>query len=177
MLQKSLSRRYKIVILLLLILSIILFFPFRTAVVFYKQNTNHVEAYLPIKEGNSFQILFTHSIHLTDVVEIYDILQDGSIKQTEIVFEEYGIGMPSNASDGGKLVIEDGKIHIKEMDRTFPFINLRNGKVVPRHRLVWGKGPEHMVWFKDYFAPGARLTIKMDKLSLWQLLKGVKIHE
>ncbi|WP_010097724.1 DUF1850 domain-containing protein [Ornithinibacillus scapharcae] len=130
-----------------------------------------------MQEGNSFQIIFTHSIHLTDVVEVYDILSDGSIRQTEIVFEEYGIGMPSDALEGENLVIKDGKKHIKNMNRVFPYINLRNGKVVPRHRLIWGGHNEYMVWFKDYFEPGARLTIKMDKLSLWQLLKGVKIHE
>lgn len=174
---KRISKRSIVIALLFLILSIVLFFPFRTALVFYQQNTNQVEAYLPIKEGSSFQIIFTHSIHLTDVVEVYRILSDSSIRQTDIVFEEYGIGMPSDASDGGKLVIEDGKIHIKDMNRIFPYINLRNGKVVPKHRLIWGDQSEHMVWFKDYFEPGARLTIKMDKLSLWQLLKGVKIHE
>lgn len=164
-------------ILLLFVLSIIIFFPFRTALVFYKQNTSQIVAYLPIEEGNSFQIIFTHSIHLTDVVEEYEVLSDHSIKQNEIIYEHYGIGMPANDADGGTLVYEDGKIHIKDMNRVFPYINLRNAKEVPKYRLVWGETLEHIAWFKDYFEPGARFTVKIDNLSLWQILKGVKIHE
>lgn len=175
--QKLLQKRLIIGFLLLFILSLTLFVPFRTALVFYRENTSHVEAYLPIEEGDTFQIIYTHSIHLTDVVEIYEALPDHSIKQTELIYEHYGIGMPSDADEGGTIIYEDGKIHIKDMDRVFPFINLRNGKTVPRHRLVWGDDFSHMVWFKDFFEPGARFTIKVDKLSLWQLLKGVKIHE
>ncbi|MEN2767170.1 DUF1850 domain-containing protein [Ornithinibacillus xuwenensis] len=175
--QRFLKRRFIISILLLIVLSIILFFPFRTALVFYQENTNHIEAYLPIEEGDSFQIIFTHSIHLTDVTEIYEVLSDQSIKQNEIIYEHYGIGMPANDTEGGTFVYEDGKYHIKDMNRIFPYINLRNGKTVPRHRLVWGERAEHMVWFNDYFQPGARFTIRVDKLSLWQYLKGVKIHE
>lgn len=174
---KYFKKQYVIGFLLLFVLSLILFVPFRTALVFYKQNTSQVEAYLPIEEGDSFQIIFTHSIHLTDVVEFYEVLPDDSIRQNEIIYEHYGIGMPANASDGGTFVYEDGKIHIKDMNRVFPSIQMRNGKVVPRHRLVWGEEAEHMVWLKDYFEPGARFTLKVDKLSLWQLLKGVKIHE
>ncbi|MFS0673282.1 DUF1850 domain-containing protein [Ornithinibacillus sp. 179-J 7C1 HS] len=171
------KKRYIISFLLLLVLSLILFVPFRNALVFYTQNTSHIEAYLPIEEGDSFQIIFTHSIHLTDVVEIYEILPDDSIRQNEIIYEHYGIGMPANDIDGGTFVYEDEKIHIKDMNRVFPYINLRNGKTVPRHRLVWGKEGEHMVWFNDYFEKGAKFTLKVDKLSLWQILKGVKIHE
>src|SRR5690606_29367480 len=175
--QKLVQKRFIIIFLLLLALSLILFVPFRTALVFYKENTNNIEAFLPIEEGDSFQIIFTHSIHLTDVVEIYEVLPDHSIRQNGMIYEHYGIGMPSNAAEEGTIEYEDGKIHIKDMNRVFPFINLRNGKTVPRHRLVWGDQNQHMVWFIDYFEPGARFTIKIDNLSLWQLLKGVKIRD
>jgi hypothetical protein len=175
--QKPFQKRVIIGFLLLFVLSLTLFVPFRTALVFYKQNTNHIKAYLPIKEGDKFQIIYTHSIHLTDVVEVYEVLPDHSIRQNELYYEQYGIGMPSDADEGATIVFEDGKIHIKDMNRVFPSINLRNGKTVPRHRLVWGDDFNHMVWFHDYFEPGERFTIKVDNLSLWQLLKGVKIHE
>jgi hypothetical protein len=175
-LQVLFKKRFIISFLLLIILSLIFFVPFRTALVFYKENTNQIEAFLPVEEGDSFQIIFTHSIHLTDVVEIYEVLPEHTIRQNEIIYEQYGIGMPSN-DEGGTLVYEDDKIHIKDMNRVFPYINLRNGKTVPRHRLVWGDQAEHLVWFKEYFEPGARFTIKVDRLSLWQFLKGVNIHE
>src|SRR5699024_6279185 len=145
--------------------------PFHSALVFYKENTNHIEAFLPIDKGDGFQIIFKHSIHLTDVMDNYDI------KQNEIVYEEFGIGMPSNAEEGETFVYEDGKYHIKDLDNIFPSMNVRNGKTVSETRLAWGNQSEHMVWFNDYFKPGAWFTLKIEKLTLWQYLKGVRMHE
>lgn len=153
------------------------FIPIRTALIFYKENTNDMEAFLPIDKGEGFQIIFKHSIHLTDVVEKYRVMDNHTIKQNEIVYEEFGIGMPSNAEGGETFVYEDGKYHIKDLENVFPFMNVRNGKTVSETRLVWGEGSEHMVWFNDYFQPGAWFTLKVEKLTLWQYLKGVRIHE
>lgn len=163
------------VIILLFIL--VLFIPIQTALVFYHPNTSKVVAYLPIQIDEQFQIVFTHSIHLTDVVEKYEVLDDLTIKQYEIVFEEFGIGMPSGANEGETFVQEDGKYYIKNMNLIFPSINIRNGKVVSKHRLVWGKYAEHLVHFNDYLEPGARYTMKIDRLSLWQSMRGVKISD
>lgn len=175
--QKRVAKKTLISILLLLILSFIFFYPFQTALVFNKENSNQIVAYLPVEEGDSFQIIYTHSIHLSDVVEKYMVMPDDSIKQQETIYENYGIGMPSNDAGGGTFVYEDGKYHIKDMNRIFPSIHLRNGKVVSKHRLVWGEQGEHMVWFNDYFEPGARFTMKVDQLSLWKYMRGVKIHD
>lgn len=151
--------------------------PFQTALVFYEQNTSNVRAYLPIQVDDHFQIIFTHSIHLTDVVEKYKVLEDLSIQGYEFVFEEFGIGMPSYANEGEELIIKDGKYHLKNTNLIFPSINIRNGKVVSEHRLVWGEYAEHLVYFNDYFEPGERLMMKVDRLSLWQIMRGVKIHD
>ncbi|WP_085993950.1 DUF1850 domain-containing protein [Oceanobacillus senegalensis] len=166
--------------IILLLLLIGLFVPFRTALVFYKENTDYIEAFLPIQKGDTFQIIFKHSIHLKDVVEKYKVTDDLQIKQYEFVYEEFGIGMPSNAQEGESFVYEDGKYHIRDIDRIFPFINVRNGKTVSKNRLVWGtedSEEEHMVWFNEYFKPGAWFTIKVERISLWEYLKGVKIHD
>lgn len=151
--------------------------PFQTALVFYTENTDHLEAYLPLDEGDQFQFIFTHSIHLTDVVETYVITDIHEIKQTEIVYEEFGIGMPSNAQPGEEFVYEDGKYHIKNLSNTFPFIKIRNGKTVSENRLVWGRNQEHFVWFNEYFDPGSWFTVKVENLTLWQAAKGAKIHD
>ncbi|MFA1821831.1 DUF1850 domain-containing protein [Virgibacillus oceani] len=176
----QLSKKLKLYIIILLaaiLLFIVLFVPFRTALVFYKENTDDIEAFLPINENERFQIIFTHSIHLTDVVEKYIVLDDHHIKQYEFVYEEFGIGMPANAGEGEEFVYEDGKYHIKNMENIFPEIKIRNGKAVSEHRLVWGEEEEYMTWFNDYFAPGAWFTMQIDNLSLWQYMKGVRISE
>ncbi|HEX6595093.1 MAG TPA: DUF1850 domain-containing protein [Bacillota bacterium] len=161
-----------------LFLFCLLFVPFHEALSFYKQHTNHLEAYLSIRKGDCFHITFTHSIHLTDVVEKYEVTEDKQIKQYEIVFEQFGIGMPANTEEAGEIFLyENGKYYIKNMNRLFPSIHLRNGKTVSNHRLIWGDRGEKIVSFNEYFDPGARLTLKIEKLSLWQRLKGEKIDE
>lgn len=178
--MKQTIKQYKLLIIIPFIVCVLCFFmfvPWRTAVVFYKENTSHIEAFLPIGEEDTFQIIWTHSIHLTDVVEKYKVMKDHEIKQYEIVYEHFGIGMPSNAGEGESFVFEDGKYHIKGIDTIFPTMKIRNGKTVSKHRLVWGTNDENMVKFNDYFEPGAWFTIKVDHLSLWQYLRGVKIYE
>lgn len=171
------SRKRIIFTIIFIAILLFLFIPFETALVFYNQKASKIRAYLPIQAGDRFQTIYTHSIHLTDVVEKYEVLDDFTIKGYEIVFEEFGIGMPSNAGEGERFVIEDGKYHIKDMNSIFPYINIRNGRVVSEHRLVWGKYDEHLVNFNDYFEPGEYLRMKIDRLSLWQKIKGVKISD
>lgn len=168
------------IFLIITLFLIILFVPFRTSIVFLKENTNHMQAFLPMRKGDTFQIIFKHSIHLTDVVEKYQITDNSKIKQYEIVYEHFGIGMPSNANEGETFAYEDGKYYIKNLDNIFSSINIRNGKTVSEHRLVWGPPDDverHLVRFNTYFKPGAWFTVKIEKISLWQYLTGVRIHD
>lgn len=165
------------VVLLICIFLGAFFIPFRTALVFYDGTTHQLAAYLPIKKGESFHIIWKHSIHLTDVIEKYKITENNAIKQDEIVYEHFGIGMPSYALEGEKFTYENGKYHIKNLNNVFPAINIRNGKTISKHRLVWGWNGEHMIWLNQYFPPGSWYEMKAEKLSLWKTLKGVKIHE
>lgn len=166
-----------LMMVLILALLLILFIPVKQSLVFYKENTTEIEAYLPLEERETFQIIFTHSIHLTDVVEKYVILENQHIQQYEMIYEEFGIGMPSNAQGEEEFHSEDGKYHITNMNNVFPEIKLRNGKAVSEHRLVWGPEHEYITEFNNYFEPGAWFTIKIDDLSLWQMIQGVRIHE
>src|SRR5699024_11484712 len=113
-------------------------------------------AYLPIKEGQTFSITFVHSIHLSDVVEKYEITNDYKIKQYEMVFEQFGIGMPSTVEGDEQLVYEGGKYYLTNLDNVFDSLKVRNGKTVSKHRLTWvdHNGNEHTVPFNDYFEPG-----------------------
>src|SRR5699024_1957462 len=109
--------------------------PFHSALVFYKENTNHIEAFLPIDKGDGFQIIFKHSIHLTDVVEKYEVMDKYDIKQNGIVYVVFGFGTASSAEEVATFVYEDGKYYIKDLDNTFPSMNVRNGKTVSETRL------------------------------------------
>lgn len=161
----------------LLAICIAVFAPIRTALVFSDGTSDRMVAFLPIKQGDTFQVIWKHSIHLTDVVEKYKLQDNDHIKQYEIVYEHFGIGMPSYALQGEKFTYKNGKYHISNLNNVFPEISIRNGRTVSKHRLVWGEKGEHMIWFNQYFQPGAVYKMRAKKLSLWTYLKGVKIHE
>lgn len=167
----------RLIILVFILIGITMFIPFKQALVFYKENTDQLEAYLPLNTSDTFQLIWKHSIHLTDVEEKYKIQKNNDIKQYEIVFEHFGIGMPSNAQEGEEFVHKDGKYHIKNMNNIFPEIRLRNGKVVSENRLVWGENQQHIIPLNKYFKPGERVTLKIQQLTLWDYLRGVKIRE
>jgi len=156
---------------------VVFMIPTQLSLVFYKENSTALAAYLPVAHGEKFDIIFTHSIHLTDVVEKYEITDDNEIKQYEIIYEEFGIGMPSNALEGETFVHEDDKYHVKDLNNVFPTMNIRNGKTVSEHRLVWEDDTHHQVYFNDFFDPGAWFKVKVERLPLWQTWKGVKIHD
>lgn len=170
---------YGLIISTIIIFCIILFTPIHSTLVFYERNTDHITAYLPVHSEQHFQITFVHSIHLTDVVEKYVITDEGNIKQYEMIFEQFGIGMPSTIEEGEEMVFEDGKYHIRNMNNIFESFNIRNGKTVSKHRLSW-KGSDdelYTVFFNDYFEPGNWYKVKVEKLSYFRLWKEVKIHD
>lgn len=169
--------RLAVPIMLVALCGIVWFLPLRTALVFYKENTNRIQAFLPVEPGETFQIVFKHSIHLTDVIEKYRVTEDLKIEQYEFVFEEFGIGMPSNAGEGEEFVYDDGKYYIQNMSNLFPSLNIRNGKTVSEHRLIWGDQGDKMVWFNEYFDSGAWFTVKVERLTAWECVKGVEIRE
>ena len=44
-----------------------------------------------------FDIRYTHSVHKTPVQESYYVSESGEIVQYELAYENFAIGMPSNA--------------------------------------------------------------------------------
>lgn len=166
------------IIILMVIIVGLLFLPFKSSLVFYDENTEDIVAYIPLKSEETFQIIFVHSIHLTDVTEKYEITQDKQIKQSQMIFSDFGIGMPYEVKEHEEIFYEDGFYHLTKMDNRFDSMKIRNGKTVSEHRFVWKKNDEkHMVEFNDYFEPGAWFTVKSGKLSMLDMWKEVKIHE
>ncbi len=82
---------------------------------------------------------YTHSIHLSDVVESYVVTKDHEIKQFELMYEDFAIGMPENASEGETFEHSDGKYYLKNMDKISPSFDLRIGKVRANHTLIVGR--------------------------------------
>ena len=156
-----------------------LFLPTGKALVFYNKETDEIIAYRPVTEGDYFNIIFVHSIHLTDVTEKYVIIDNDKIKQYEMVFSQFGIGMPSEVEDDEEIYYKDGFYHITNMNHIFESLHIRNGKTVSEHRFVWEDEDrkEHQVYLNDYMEPGASFELKVGKLSLIDRWKEVKVDE
>jgi hypothetical protein len=173
--NKKLSKRIMILIPLILTSVIILFFvPIKQALVFQFQNTGNVLAYIPLTKEHTFKMKYTHSIHLSDVVESYTITKDGQIAQYELMYEDFAIGMPENAAAGEIFEQKDGKYFIKNMNRVFPSFDLRTGKVRANHTIIYRQKDYPL---SHYIEPGTWIRIKTEKLNLLQLLKGVNVVE
>ena len=171
------KKRIIVTVAIVILTIIIVNIPTQESLVFYKENTNDIAAFLPVESDSKFNIVWTHSIHLKDVIEKYQVTHDFKIHQYEIVFEEFGIGMPSNALEGETFTHEDGQYHVKNLKNYFDEINLRNGKTVSKHRLQYGKDLQHELYFNDFFERGAWFTVKVDKISLFKSWKEVKLHD
>ncbi len=164
-------KRITIVILFIAVLSVILI-PYSPCVVFYKGKSEEVLGYAPSGKDGIFSVIYTHSIHLSPVEEVYEAGPGGTIRQTELIYEDFGIGMPSGSDGQGVFVEAGGKYHLKEMDLTFPSIYLRTGKVRANHVF---KADSREVPFSSFAEPGSLVNIQIVKLSLWEKWKEVNI--
>ncbi|WP_371068803.1 DUF1850 domain-containing protein [Sediminibacillus sp. JSM 1682029] len=160
-------------IFLLAAAAILLFYPYRYVLAMQDPFTDEILAYFPIKDTDHFQIKFTHSVHLSDVIEEYEINHE-MIYPYQLVYEDTAIGMPSNAGEGETFEMKDGKYYISDLQGSFSEINLAVGQVRANHTIIY---QNQSYLLKDYVGEGTSITITPTHESNWHLLKGVNIHE
>jgi hypothetical protein len=168
------NKRFLFILFSTLIIAVSLLFPIKQALVFEYQNSVNIVAYLPLCQMDSFKMKYTHSIHLSSVVESYQITKTNQIKQYELMYEDFAIGMPANSAEGEVFEEKDGKYFIKNMKRTFPSFDLRVGKVKANHTLIY-KGKDYPL--SNSITPGTAVHIHVKKINLVQMMKGVNILE
>lgn len=150
------------------------FIPSKETISFYDVRTKERIAFLPLDKSQSFSIQYTHSIHLSIVEETYELTKDDEIRQIELMYEDFAIGMPSHAEGNERFVQENGKYYIKNMNRTFPEIVLRVGEVAANHQLAF---EDKAIAMTSFTSPGSVLRIKYSKLNMWEQMKGVNIFD
>lgn len=169
----SKQRFLLILIVLILISSAFLFIPLKRSIVFINNETDSLSAYSLLTQPR-FQIKYTHSIHLSEVYESFEVLPDNTLKMTELEFEDFNIGMPSNAGEGEVFVEKDGKYFIKNMDRRIPEFSILIGDVDAGLSLI-KDGKEYDL--KKTLVRGKTYTFRIQRLSFFQQLKGVNIDD
>ncbi len=58
--------------------------PYRWSYVFFEHRTTNPIAYLPLENEKFFQIRYTHSIHLSDVLETYKVTKQHEIQLSSL---------------------------------------------------------------------------------------------
>lgn len=158
---------------LILISSAIFFIPYQRSIVFLDTDTERPVAFSLLTHPE-FKIKYTHSIHLSDVIESFEVLPDNTLKMVELEYEDFNIGMPSNAGEGEEFVEKDGKYFIKNMDRQLPEFRILIGDVDAGLSLIKN---EKEFDLKEALVRGKTYTFRIQRLSYFQQLKGVNIDE
>jgi len=114
-----------------------------------------------------FTVRFLHSWARTHVDEIFQVNERNDIILKETIYEDSGAGL-SHESGPGRLMsmtIENGKIHIRDIDRIVPDLQIRTGRVIAAHTLIYGDKADKYVPFSDFAAPGSVVVFKAHSIK------------
>lgn len=169
------KRRVLIIALFVFVMSAALFLiPYKLCFVFYEQRTTKPVAYIPLTNEKNFYIRYTHSIHLSDVIESYTVINNHDIQLTALEYEDFAIGMPSGAGPGEKFEVKDGKYTITNMTQVYSSFDILIGDI-DKDLVLQYVDREHNL--KEYLTKGDSYTFQVSRLSILDQLRGVKVSE
>jgi hypothetical protein len=90
------------------------------------------------------------------------------------MYEDFAIGMPSNAENGETFEQINGAYYIKNMKRDFPYFHLRIGQVRANHTVIF-KNKEYPL--SHSISPGTSVKVEIRKLNFFKQWEGVNILE
>ncbi len=117
---------------ILVIAAVALFvFPYTQGpgLVLSNQDTGHVYARLPLKDGESFSVTFRHSVNKSDVTEIYE-RRGGEIWLTGCVYYSFGAGVAEELDPSWQLSYgDDGEMILSNIEMRMDDLNYVVGTV------------------------------------------------
>lgn len=168
------TKTFSFVLLIAILLFAFFFLPAKQAFLFTEMNTkNHSIFYISLKEKKEFQIRYVHSIHLTDVIESYEVTPNNKIRMLSMTYESLSIGLPGEAGEGETLDLTDGVYTLTYTDRLIDSFRMRIGKVDADLAFRYD-GNE--VDLKNNLEKGESYEFEIVKLTFYQLMKGVDLH-
>lgn len=148
--------------------------PTKEAFTFTEHRTEHpVTYYVPLEKDNGFQIRYVHSIHLTDVIENYEVTSDNKIRLQSMQYQDVAIGLPGYAEEGESLTVKDGVYTLTYDDNIIDAFVLLIGDVDADLDFRY-LGNE--LDLKKQLERGKSYTFCVSKLSYFQMLKGVNMN-
>lgn len=165
------SKKLKIYIftslIILILISFFVLWPLYPALTFTDGKTNRLVGVISVSSKDSFAIHYTHSIHKTPVIEKYIVDEKYNIVVDELIYESYGVGMPSSIEPGQTFRQENGTYIIGNINRALPFFDQVVGQVANHQLVIHDK----TISLADLTKPGHWLRIQIQKVSLIRLWK------
>ncbi len=95
----------------------------------------------PVAVGERFAVVFTHSLALSRVEEIFEVIAAGEFRLRETLYADFGAGLPHEERPGLKMEFANGRIRLGGYDVPFREVWLRIGHIAD-HRLMLPNGRE-----------------------------------
>jgi hypothetical protein len=162
-------KRITIVIVSFIFITASITYPLISAVIIEDGESGRLLALFKDEPEQDFSVKYIHSIHKTPVLETYHTNKMGAIVQTEIQFEEFGVGMPSGTSGNEIFTQKDGTYILSNMNRVFPSLDIRIGQIIANHQFIID-GDEYP--FSDFAKKGSWVRVKTKKINVWQWVIG-----
>ena len=154
---------------------ILYFIPFQQNIIFTETRTEQPSRYfIPLKDEDEFQLIFTHSIHLTDVIESYKVLSTNELQLLAMEYSDVAIGMPSYAEKGQTLQFENGTYTLHYEDARIKDFTLHIGDVDYKLDVLY---EGQTISLKKQLTRGKSYVVQVQNLSFYQKMKGVELHE
>jgi len=159
--------------LVIVIILVLVFMPIFKVFSFTETRTNNPHTfYINVSKDSEFHIRFTHSIHLTDVIESYQITNLNKLKLLSMEYEDVAIGMPAYAEEDQTLSYENGRYKLSYKDKKLDNFTLYIGDV--DYDLYFNyEGEEYDL--KKSLNRGSSYLFEVKKISIYDKLKGVLI--
>ena len=164
-------KKFFAIISSLAIVCIILFVPYKQVFSFEETRTSNGQVvYIPFHSDTpTFQLIYTHSIHLSDVVEYYEVTDDFFMKALAMEYEDLAIGMPGYAEEGETLTMEDGKYRLTFASNIMPSFTLHISNISSKQHFLYD-GVEYDL--KKVLKKGSSYLFCLKKISIFQWWKG-----
>ncbi|KZE38325.1 RocC [Bhargavaea cecembensis] len=148
--------------------------PISDAFVFTEtRSENPAIHYIRQTEGDRFVIRYTHSIHLSDVVETYEVTGDRRIRLVRMEYEDLAIGLPGHAEEGETFTAEDGHYTLEYENRVLDSFVLFVADIDTDLEFRYGDRGYDL---KKHLDRGSSYRFELRQLSLLDLVKGVKMN-
>ena len=136
-----------------------------TAVVLYDDMGMEKYRFLPL--DGRFTIRFLHSWAHSPVDEVFQIDAKNNIVLKETFYEDFGAGLPHEPEHPlSSMTVENGKIHIRDINRIISDLQVRTGRYIAAHTLIYR---DRHVSFSDFASPGDAVIFKTQSVKRYVL--------